>query len=297
MNKLPVILLSVLVLLTACKGDDWISSEPQLVVDGWIDSDGFPTVILTKSVVANKHYQSLDSLQNNLIRWAKVTVSDGTDSVILIGYPDRQNFPPYCYGSWDMRGEVGKTYTMTAKYEDFYVEASTTILPPVDVDSFVVERLAGIDTLYSIKAFFTDDPATQDYYKFFTHVKGHTDYYLTSHLGTLSDESTHNPISVDVHRGHIVFEEEAETRFSAGDTVFVKFAHIDESTYNFWKDHETQVIIGRNPMFPVNTNVHSNVRGGLGCWCGYGAREYCIIIPREEKRLVIRHPSSLVLSN
>ena len=56
-------------------------------------------------------------------------------------------------------------------------------------------------------------------------------------------------------------------------------------------------MIGRNPLFPVINNLRSNIRGGLGYWFGYGAKEYRLFIPKNEKRVVIVHPSSLGLSN
>ena len=56
-------------------------------------------------------------------------------------------------------------------------------------------------------------------------------------------------------------------------------------------------MIGRNPLFPVINNLRSNIRGGLGYWFDYGAKEYRLFIPKKEKRVVIVHPSSLGLSN
>ena len=77
----------------------------------------------------------------------------------------------------------------------------------------------------------------------------------------------------------------------------VKIAHIDETAYNFWRDHETTLMIGRNPLFPVTNNIRSNVRGGLGYWFGYGSTEYCLFLPKSSKREVIVYPSSLGSSN
>lgn len=299
MKKTLSILIHIFVTLmfVGCQGNDELTTKPRLVVEGWIDDGGFPVVMLTTTVNISKEYQDIDSLQNHLLRWAKVTVSNGEETIVLTGAPDREMFPPYTYSSAYMRGEAGKTYTMTAQYEDFYAEASTTIPASVPVDSFVIERSAVSDTLYTVKAYFTDNSDTHDYYMFFTRVNGHTEYYLMSHFGVVDDAQTKNPVGVDIYPGTTLFDEEYVQQFHYGDTVYVKFAHIDETSYNFWRDHETAVMIGRNPLFPVINNLRSNIQGGLGYWFGYGAKEYRLFIPKKEKRVVIVHPSSLGLSN
>jgi hypothetical protein len=39
--------------------------------------------------------------------------------------------------------------------------------------------------------------------------------------------------------------------------------------------------LSRNPLFPVKKNLNGNVTGALGCWFGYGATQYQVVI--EEK--------------
>lgn len=290
-------LFGLLLLIAGCQGNDEIGEAPRLVVEGWIDGGGFPQVMLSTTVSVNKEYQSLDSLQEHVLNWAKVTISDGTEEHVMIGYPDKRLLPPFYYTTPYMRGEVGKTYTITARYGDYYAEATTTIPSKVAVDSFVVERSAVSDTLYTVRAYFTDNPESHDYYMFFTKVMGHTDYYLVSHFGVIDDIGTENPIGVDIYPGHTVYDEEYKSQFHYGDTVMVKIAHIDETAYNFWRDHETTLMIGRNPLFPVTNNIRSNIRGGLGYWFGYGSSEYCLFLPKSSKREVIVYPSSLGSSN
>ena len=59
--------------------------EPKLVVEGTFDSDGFPDVILTLSVVPDDRYTDISEA---LMRWATVTVSDNDgNTAILTGAP------------------------------------------------------------------------------------------------------------------------------------------------------------------------------------------------------------------
>ena len=57
--------------------------------------------------------------------------------------------------------------------------------------------------------------------------------------------------------------------FALNDEVSVKFAQIDAVAYEFWKMNEDLQIF--NPMY---SNLSTNIRGGIGYWCGYGASVY-----------------------
>ncbi len=69
-------------------------------------------VKLTNTVYLSKNELMLDSLSNYPERWAKVTISDGTRTETMVGRYDRNYFPPFVYTTYDMRGEIGKEYTL-----------------------------------------------------------------------------------------------------------------------------------------------------------------------------------------
>ena len=54
--------------------------EPQIVVEGWIENGQFPLVCLTQTKSLNNSIGEND-LNDLAIRWAKVSVSDGTKDV------------------------------------------------------------------------------------------------------------------------------------------------------------------------------------------------------------------------
>lgn len=76
------IVLPLLLMLAACDTPADYSLDPQPVIEGWIDSDGYPNVIFT---VAYSPEETDVSVADKLIRWGKVTVSDGSDTVVLTG--------------------------------------------------------------------------------------------------------------------------------------------------------------------------------------------------------------------
>ena len=115
MKKLIIILLA-LITAAGCSFPDMYDYEPQIVVEGWIEDGGYPVVIVTSTVPVTGDYRYWDEMQDHIIRWAKVTVSDGEKDVVLTGKMDNDYFPPYVYTTSRLKGESGKTYTLTVEY-------------------------------------------------------------------------------------------------------------------------------------------------------------------------------------
>lgn len=44
------------------------------------------------------------NIADNLVRWGKVTVSDGDTAIVLTGGYDKRHFPPFLYKTYDMVG-------------------------------------------------------------------------------------------------------------------------------------------------------------------------------------------------
>ena len=89
MKFLSRILCISMFVFASCNSDYIEQGQSLLVVEGWIENGGFPVVILTKTLPISEEEQSLHDMKDYLIRWATVTVSDGTDSVILTGKYDK----------------------------------------------------------------------------------------------------------------------------------------------------------------------------------------------------------------
>lgn len=259
-------------LLLSCSGDYLPEQNDELVVEGWIEDNGFPVVILTKNINISNTYQSLDSLSSCIVRWAKVTVSDGEKSVVLTGRYTKGYTPPYIYTTSHFRGEAGKTYQLTVEYGDFHATATTTIPKTQKIDELSVERCAQSDTLYQISLRYNDDEAEQNYYQIFTRVGGRdVRQYLAAYLGTIDNRVVKPKTKIPVYRGRDINTLDYTPYYTINDTVAVKFAHIDRTSYNFWYDYTRNLTTAGNMFFATAASLRSNIIGGTGYWCGMGS--------------------------
>lgn len=277
--KMNLLLLCLSIILMACEGNPMPEEESNLVVEGWIEDGGFPVVLLTKSIPLSSDYQGLDSLNQYLVRWAKVSVSDGDSTVVLTGMYQKDCYPPYIYTTGRMRGKAGKTYSLTVEYGDYRATASTKIPISVPLDSVVATPIAESDTLFLVDAYFMDSPDTHDYYILFTSVNTRSRQSLISYMGYIDDTQLSGiHVKLPVYRGSVLSDDDYIPYFTKGDIVEVKLAHADATAFNFWNDVQNSVSFSTNMYMPVMTNVRTNITGGIGYWLGYGvSRKYVVV--------------------
>lgn len=272
-----------LLLLSGCTKDVMQEDKPVLVVEGWIDAGGYPVVMLSTSVLVFDD-QYIDDLNDHVIRWAKVTVSDGEQEVVLTGKADKRYMPSYIYTTGKLKGESGKTYRLTVSFEDYYAEAETTIPEPVEVDSFWMQQVEGKEE-YQLMANLKNLVHEKGYYKFFVKVHDEDDILLPSFLGTINGEMLTGESNISVLQPYKLEMDKYTPYFALFDEVSVKFAQMDSVTYEFWKVNDELQIL--NPMY---SNLRTNIRGGIGYWAGYGATVYHVWL--SEKGVVIINQTS-----
>lgn len=260
-------------LAAACDEDTLGDSRSELVVEGWIDSGGFPVVMLTRTVPISGDYQPLDSLQRYIERWATVRVSDGTREVTLTGTYNKEYFPPYIYTTSDMRGEPGKTYRLTVDCTDgTRAEAEAEVPCPVEVTEFSQQPSGTSDTLRQLYCHLPAGPSAPPCnYKVFVRLPGNGYGYMSAYLGITTTALLPGDGRMPVNNGRVNLEKEFTPFFTVGDTVMVKVAVVDDGAYTFWRQFEDMANLSRNPLFPVTDNMPTNIRGGMGYWFGYGA--------------------------
>jgi hypothetical protein len=251
-----------------------------MVVEGWIENGKFPVVILTKTLPITSELQDPNNLEQYLIRWAKVTISDGKNKVVLIGRYDETYFPPYVYTTSWMRGEVGKTYYLTVDYQDFHAQAQTTIPAPPVVDEYRVEKVPNSSKeQYKITACFRDNPNEKNYYQFFTKIGLESNQYIASDLGSIDDSHIREYNEFPVNRSRTYYNaEDYISYFTKDEVVAVKFAQVDETSYRFWDAYTKSQSLNTNMFLATTTSLPSNITGGKGYWCGYGAVTQYLII-------------------
>ena len=273
--------LFVLMLLAACQEESHDGRE-EIVVEGWIESGGAPVVLLTKTFVVELG-KDVDGETSVVLPWGKVTVSDGTKSVILTGDYDERYFPPYVYttSTSRMKGEPGRTYHLTVEYGNRVATAQTTIPMPDSLEALAVTPCADVDSMYQITAYYDDDPSTKDYYMFFTRIFNKETRYYPSLLGVADDSRLIEKNQQVVQPGmHFFTSEDNKYRpyYHEADSVQIKFAKIDATTYAIQKAYTEMISLASNPLFTSDISMPTNIQGGLGYWCGYAVTKYNVVI-------------------
>ena len=287
--------------------------QEQLVVDGRVETGGFPIVLLSKSTDIygqTDANQVLESFETGAI----ITVSDGINVVVLdeicsnslppsvasafaeffgIEESELGNFDLCVYTTTDpsVIGEVGKTYSLNIDYENEIYQAETTILPEVPLDSI----------------YWKEDPDNPDNgfcWATLTDPAGQGDSYFwearrihVNQEGDPTDElfqNTFNPaftddffdgLSIDfAYENPQGFTDESLQQNERGyyqreDSVVIKFSKIDLGVYEFMEKKYTQLQTGGSP-FATPLNIPSNLTNGArGVWAGYSTSYdtlYCV---------------------
>ena len=269
MKKMLFIL--ALLLLAACQEKELPSAPPRLVVEGWIENGGHPVVTVTRtmSVVIGEELDAGD-VAHNIIRRAKVTVSDGVQSWQLEGKIDTDVFPPYRYSTDALTGEVGRTYSIRVEYQDYVVTGETTIPEPVPIDRVYVKEVA--DGKATLACAFTDPAAPGNYYKVFTRTRGRDGDYISAAFGMVADEDlTQAQTEITIFSNIRVMENYIRPNIEEGETVSVKLRTLTRESFLLWDAHERRMMGTAFSMRPTDTQAIGNLTGGLGYWVGYGA--------------------------
>lgn len=276
-----ILLTSCLLASAGCRDVVLPTYDPQIVVEGWIENGRPPIVMLTTSVSVSTEPIDSSDLEDHVIRWGKVTVSDGEKEVILAGKKDDRYFPPYIYTTAKIKGEVGKTYHLAVEYGGRTVTASTTIPSPVPLEYIRAEKVSEApddsdSDKYILIGGLKDNKDTKDYYKVFTKVHGKDSSFVSSFLGLTDDAVLSQEIEeIPINKGRIL-NGNKDIHFSPGDTVGVRFCTMDRASWEYWSDFEEIESLTSNPFFPINTDIRSNIKGGLGYWSGYGSTYYMV---------------------
>lgn len=268
--------------LYACENqpDYYSGYEPSIIVEGEIELNSYPKVIITRNI---PYYVTVDSadLIYLILRQAKVTVSDGTNSEILTLQFNQEEFPPFYYSGNEIKGQAGKTYYLDIEYGEKRITSTIAIPYPVVLDSVWFHPNTPGDSLGKISARLRDNGALHNYYKTYTKIQSkQTDFYPT--LISLFDDKLFNGQNYTFYlsRGPESFLDlrHTDSDFRRGDTVQLKIATIDEACFKFWQGYNREVVNGANPFASSFHHIESNIQGdGKGIWGGYGSSVYTVI--------------------
>ena len=274
------LLMLLLAALTGCEKDVLPPHKSILVVEGWIEDEGFPVVILTESLPVSQEYTSLDNISDYLVKWAKVTVSDGEQTEILIGKYEKGYFPPYVYTTRRTKGKAARPYTLTVEYGDYYATAATTIPEPPTIDNISIKKCADADTLYQIDLTFQSKPS--NYYQIFTRVGGDNRQFIASYLGCYDGKVLSPQSTLPVYQGYKRTGKSSyyTPYFHYNDTLSIKLANLDEAGFRFWDSYTKNLSLQGNLFLASYVNFPTNINGGIGYWCGMGTDIKNLIVSR-----------------
>lgn len=291
MKRLFYILL-LLIILVGCSTN--LPQQQSLILEGWIDADGYPTILIHKSYALSNTPDSIakidDVIEDLLIPFGKVVVFDGEEEVILTGRIDTSYIPPYTYSSLNMVGQVGKTYTVSVKYKDLYATATTTIPPIAHLDSLAI--LSTRTNIMNVRAFMTIGQTDIDsYYALFVREYGTKQFKLCplcvfegkdANNGIMEMEVT-NPIlkQKDALSGTNIYFEKDTTIPDSLQEYQLKVARLDYASYQFWKAYNDQVLTSGILFVPIYKNIPNNINGGIGYFSGMGSSIYRFNISRD----------------
>jgi hypothetical protein len=286
-------LVVITLLLFGCekKVDFTLHDQPdKLVVEGIIENDQPPIVILSKSV-GYFSMISADLLNQSFVHGADVFVSNGTLTHKLKEYSrslgNRVSFYFYSIDSSNLStsfvGQLNQQYSVKIISEGKEYTATTTIpnitkkidsvwwkKPPVSTDSSKV--------LIMVRA--TDPPGYGDYVRYYTKTNREPFYPpLNSTFDDYFIDGTTYELQIEKGVDRNLKTNFDENFFRRGDTVGLKLSNIDKATYDFWRTMEYSYSSIGNP-FSTPTKVISNINGdALGYFGGYASQYRTIIIP------------------
>lgn len=282
--------------------------EAKLIVEGHIEQDAPPVVVLTRSVPVFSNF-SAAQIEAAFVHDAQVFVSDGTHEYALqeinsnmltpellklvaeqYGFtPDKYSgklpFTFYFYTSPGLKGTVGKNYKLRIITDKETVTASTSIPRLNPIDSLWLKPHADpkMDSLVALWYRYRDPDTVGNCVRYFTK-RNQEAYYPGYFSSVFIDEFVNGKPYIDfpLQRGEPKTKEpnfDSFGYFRKGDTITVKWAAIDMAHYRFWNTLESDFGSRGNP-FGAPVKIESNIKGGLGIWGGYGVTYHRIVVPK-----------------
>lgn len=321
MNKKTYISLlfafSTLLLFWACEKEisiDLPDAEIKLVVEGKIEPNLPPLIILTKSV-GYFAPTDVDALNNLFVHDAVITVQTDTSIVTLTEFctsdipdsllPYLEDFMPaisaatgipvellstynYCiYSTSDFSvwGKYGKTYTLSINSENKNYSAVTSIPQAIPLDSLWFEAKTPGDSLGYIWATLSDPAGLGNNYRWFAKRPSKDNSFIAPIGSAFEDRFVDGQtFNFGYNRGrqpNSTAEDDNNRErgaYKINDTIIVKFCTIDKGTFEFIRDFETDVANNGNP-FGAPGSIKTNISGGaLGYWGGYGVSFDTLIV-------------------
>ncbi len=172
--------------------------------------------------------------------------------------------------------QTGDSAVLEIRIEDTVLMAKTVMPRFQALDTVYFVQRPFIDSFYELRIRLADADGP-DYYRYFISVNGaafrsfeHSVFNDWFFDGKSFELPLYNPYTT-----HYELTDQRYGLFARGDTVRLKWCHIDEEQFRFWQTVE----YNRDNQGPFSsyTRVYSNVHNGLGYWGALHCREYELI--------------------
>lgn len=271
MKNLISIILSTVFLLTSCTEVIDINTnavDPQIVVEGNIDTDGKAWVYITKT----------DNLNGNNVfplvsdAMVKISDSDGNTEILSEVSPGT-----YVSNNPYFVGRVGKTYYLSVQTEDKNITSASTIPTFVKIDSLSV--LNSIfpgggppvgnqpAPFYEITVHYSDPDSIANYYRMTLFING-----VPQSGNRVSNDKFNN--GKQVKQALIMYNE----KLTSGDTISLEMQCIEKNVYEYFNSMGNSAMGPRNASSPANP--YTNLTGAiLGYFSAHTVEKKEYIIP------------------
>ncbi|MFZ9686956.1 MAG: DUF4249 domain-containing protein [Chitinophagaceae bacterium] len=263
-------------------------SENRLVVDASIENGRPPIVFLSKSI---DYFSKItpELLAASFVRNAVVSINDGIQEVKLVEdtLTDTNGNKLFYYTTASGSMFIGKLKTSYQLKIQVGAETytSATTIPEITrrVDSMWWEKLPFSEDPKASRIMLTatDKPGLGDYIRYYTKVNSGP--FLPGFTSVYDDDIIDGKsYTIPLDKGFDKNEEFVDSLayFKRGDTVTLKLAQIDKSTYEFWRTYEFSFQSVGNPFsspIKIKSNISNNALGYFG---GYAAQYRTLIIPK-----------------
>ena len=312
--RYPIVkfLLPFSLLLSSCEEPfipENLQKEPQMVVEGFIEAgdNANPAFLVITKTLPFLSSISTETLNNNYVSGAKVTLSEGDRKISLtevcfkdlpanlkaqaakiLGFNVENNsfIPNVCFYAdlaQAMPGQAGKKYQIEILAEGKKITASTTIPLPVPLDSlqFVSNPGANQDSFLLLTSKLADPKTQQNFYRY--QVRMEDGPFITPGGGSLFDDRLFNGqnFKLNLPRPGADGESFNFTTFGlypVGKETTIRWVTMDQSLFDFWNTLEFS--INNQGPFSTYTRVKTNVSGALGVWGGLYVKNYKLIVKK-----------------
>ncbi|MBB4036746.1 hypothetical protein GGR21_002659 [Dysgonomonas hofstadii] len=250
--------LTLLFTISSCEKEidvDLRSITPRIQIEGIVKQDQLATVRVSQTLDFN------DNSGYPFLEGAIVRISDdaGNSETLL------QNSTGW-YVAENIKGEIGRTYTLSVTYEENEYTATSKIPPLVKLDSLTMYKAPIMD--YAIPMIHYTDPKGEanQYYRALVYINGEQlpDMWEQVYSCEFTDGSPmHDPLAVFTN-------DNDNDPIKKGDEILIEFQCIDKGVYTFFDT--------LSKIEDKKTNPISNISGGaLGYFCASTVDQMTII--------------------